>query len=272
MRALPLAFTLSAILAFPNTLIAGSKAAESHASRETYRGQLFDVSSVRGRDDLPEVADALRRQIDVVQNLKLPPRVLRFFQTVPIVVDDFACMGHMTSPPSGDPKPMMEAACYGHRIPATMKTAALPSLMWGGDLGTEISSSDPLMKASTTGVIFIRPLALVDESNKNRPIILHELLHAYHDRILPGGFANHAAKSWYATATEQQLYPSDQHLMSNEREFFAVTASVFLSGKDGPLTRSDLKAKQPDYYKYLAWLLEYDPDRTANGSPVASAN
>jgi hypothetical protein len=270
MRVLPLAFTLSAILAFPNTLIAGSKAAESHASRETYRGQYFDVSSVKERGDLPAVIDGLRRQIDVVQNLKLPPRILRFFQTVPIVVDDFACMGHMTSPPSGDPKPMMEAACYGHRLPATTKAGTLPPLIWGGEIGAEISYSDPLMKASTTGVIFIRPLALVDENNKNRPLILHELLHAYHDHILPSGFANQAVKSWFATASEQQIYPSDQHLMSNEREFFAVTASVFLSGKDGPLTRAEIKTKQPDYYKYLKWLLEYDPDKTE--SPVASAD
>jgi hypothetical protein len=284
MRVLPLAFTLSAILAFPNTLIAGGsgvhtlgtitvspKGAESHPSRETYRGQFFDVSSVKDRGDLPAVIDGLRHQIDVVQDLKLSPRVLAFFQTVPIVVDDFACMGHMTNPSSGEPKPAMEAACYGHRMPATLKTAAAPALIWGSETGPEISNSDLVMRARTTGVILIRPQTLVDQ-NKTRPVVLHELLHAYHDHILPDGYANHAAKSWFTAASEQAIYPSDQYLMSNEKEFFAVTTSVFLSGKDGSLTRDDIKKKQPDYYKYLKWLFEFDPDNTLNGSPVASAD
>ena len=80
------------------------------------------------------------------------------------------------------------------------------------------------------------------------------MLHAYHDHILPDGYANHAAKSWFTAASEQAIYPSDQYLMSNEKEFFAVTASVFLSGKDGSLSRNDIKKKQSDYYKYLKWL------------------
>jgi hypothetical protein len=282
MRVLPLAFTLSAILAFPSTLIAGSpgartldavtvspKGADSHASRQTYRGQFLDASSVQDRRDLPAVVDGLRHQIDVVQDLKLSPRVLRFFQTVPIVVDDFACMGHMTNPMSGEPKPAMEVACYGRRLPATMKTAAVPALVWGSEFGPEISDSNLVTRARTTGVILIRPSSLVDQ-NKTRPLILHELLHAYHDHILPDGYANHAAKAWFTAA--QSLYPADQYLMTNEREFFAVTASVFLSGKDGAFTRDDIKTKQPDYYKYLKWLFEFDPDQPSKESPVASAD
>ena len=286
MRVLPLAFTLSAVLVFPSTLIAGSpgvhtlgaitvspngadKGPDSHASRQTYRGQFFDASPVQDRRDLPAVVDGLRHQIDVVQDLKLSPRVLRFFQTVPIVVDDFACMGHMTNPMSGEPKPAMEVACYGRRLPATMKTAAVPALVWGSEFGPEISDSNLVTRARTTGVILIRPSSLVDQ-NKTRPLILHELLHAYHDHILPDGYANHAAKSWFTAA--QSLYPADQYLMTNEREFFAVTASVFLSGKDGSFTRDDIKKKQPDYYKYLKWLFEFDPDEPSKESPVASAD
>jgi hypothetical protein len=51
--------------------------------------------------------------------------------------------------------------------------------------------------------------------------------------------------------------------LTNEREFFALTASVFLYGKDGQLTRSDLKEKQPDYFKYLVGLFGFDPDGAA---------
>jgi hypothetical protein len=284
MRVLPLALILSALLSFPNTLMAGSsrvhrleaitvhaKAIESYPSRETYRGQFFDVSAVKGRSDFPELKDGLRHQIDVVQDLKLSPRILKFFQTVPIVVDDFGCMGHMTNPSSGEPKPAMQAACYGHRVLATIKTGNAPAFIWGSEIGPQISNSDPLMRTTTTGVVFIRPPTLVDQ-NKTRPIVLHELLHAYHDHVLPDGFANDAAKSWFKQASEQTLYPADQYLMTNEREFFAVTASVFLSGKDGSLVRADIKKKQPDYYKYLKWMFEFDPDNTLSESPVASAD
>jgi hypothetical protein len=48
-----------------------------------------------------------------------------------------------------------------------------------------------------------------------------------------------------------------------------VTASIFLYGKDAvhePFTRSKLKEKQPDYFKYLVGLFGFDPD----GAPVAS--
>jgi hypothetical protein len=59
--------------------------------------------------------------------------------------------------------------------------------------------------------------------------------------------------------------------MTNEKEFFAVTASVFVFGRDGALTRANIKEKQPDYYKYLVWLFEFDPDCTSS-VPLASAN
>lgn len=280
MRALSAAFILATTLAFPNLAIAGSsrhdlvtitvnpRPVEKSAVRGTYRGQFYDMSSIEDRTDAPELMDALRHQIDDVQNLKLSRRVLSFFQSVPIVVDDFACLGHMTSPETGEPKPAMDAACYGHQIPATAKVGISSAPPWGSDATSKIVNSDPLMQTKTTGIVLIRPITLIDK-NKTRPILLHELLHSYHDRILPGGYANPAAKSWFKQASG--LYPPDQYLMTNEREFFAVTASVFLSGKDGALVRADIKTKQPDYYTYLKWLFQFDPDG-ASESPIASAN
>jgi hypothetical protein len=280
MRALSAAFILAITLALPNVATAGNprhdlgtitvnpRAIGKAAVRGTYRGQFYDVSSIEDRADVQELIDALRHQIDEVQNLKLSRRVLGFFQSVPVVVDDFACLGHMTSPEAGEPKPTMDAACYGHQIPATTKIGVASAAPWGSDATSRVASSDPLTATRTTGIILIRPITLTDK-NKTRPILLHELLHSYHDRILPGGYANAAAKSWYKQASG--IYPSDQYLMTNEREFFAVTASVFLSGKDGALTRDDIKAKQPEYYTYLKWLFQFDPDGSS-GSPVASAN
>jgi Anthrax toxin lethal factor, N- and C-terminal domain len=283
MRARSPAIIVAALLVLPNSVIAGSarlqhpgaitvnaKATEHHPGRETYRGQFFDVSEVADRSDRSEVIDSLRHQIDVVQDLKLSPRVLKFFQTVPVLVDDFACQGYMTNPASGEPKPAMEAACYGRRVPSTIKTGIVASSIWGDEAAPQAMNSDPLQQTGTTGIVLIRPSTLVDQ-NKTRPILLHELLHAYHDRILPNGFANHAIQSWFKQASEQSIYPADHYLMSNEREFFAVTASVFLSGKDGSFVRADLKKKQPDYYTYLKWLFEFDPDAPGE-TPVALAN
>jgi hypothetical protein len=277
------AFIAAALLVLPNSVIAGkarlqplgaipvnAKAAQHHPGRETYRGQFFDVSAVGDRSDIPELIDALRHQIDVVQDLKLSPRILKLFQTVPIVVDDFACQGYMTNPASGDPKPAMEAACYGRRVPPTIKTGVVASSIWGNEAAPEVINSDPLQKTATTGIVLIRPSTLLDQ-DKTRPILLHELLHAYHDRILPNGFGNHAIQSWFKQASEQSIYPADQYLMSNEKEFFAVTASVFLCGSDKSLVRADIKKKQPDYYTYLKWLFEFDPD-TSSESPVALAD
>jgi hypothetical protein len=116
-----------------------------------------------------------------------------------------------------------------------------------------------------------RPSTLAGR-DRERPVLLHELLHAYQDHILPGGFANPGALSWFKQATDKRLYPADQYLMTNEREFFAVTASVFLFGRDGPVDRAKIREVQPDYYKYLVWLFGFDPpDRTSN-IPVALAN
>jgi hypothetical protein len=88
---------------------------------------------------------------------------------------------------------------------------------------------------------------------------------------LPGGFSNQAVLSWFKEATEKHLYPADQYLMTNEKEFFAVTTSVFLFGRDGSVDRAQIKQAQPDYYRYLGWLFGFDPDR-ASSVPVASAN
>ena len=60
--------------------------------------------------------------------------------------------------------------------------------------------------------------------------------------------------------------------MKNHKEFFAVTASIFLAGKESihePHTRARLKEKLPKYYKYLVELFGFDPD-APNGAPMAS--
>lgn len=252
-------------------VIAKPKIGDANPKHETYRGYYSDLSAIADRNDFPELADALRHQIDIVESSGLSSRVLQFFQTIPIVIDEFACVGNMTASTSGEPKPRMDAACYSRHVPENLQDKHLSASVWDSEKGWP-TNIDPVTRAQIahTGVVMFRPTTLAGR-DRERPALLHELLHAYHDHILPNGFASPAALSWFKQTADKQLYPADQYLMTNEKEFFAVTASVFLFGRDGAFARANIKEKQPDYYKYLVWLFGFDPDRTS-GVPVASAN
>jgi hypothetical protein len=116
----------------------------------------------------------------------------------------------------------------------------------------------------------VRPLLL----DPKRPVLLHEYMHAFHARMLPRGYDNQAIVFFYNAAKKKDLFPPDEYFLANEREFFAVTASVFLSGSETiePFTRDKIKEKLPEYYKYLMWLFEVNPEKSAAPSPVAMAN
>jgi hypothetical protein len=90
-----------------------------------------------------------------------------------------------------------------------------------------------------------------------KPIILHELLHAYHDRRLPGGLNNPDIEMFYQRG-KTAGWPSDAYMLTNNREFFAVTASVYLFGDipRPPESRKALRSKQPRYYQWLADLFD----------------
>ena len=52
--------------------------------------------------------------------------------------------------------------------------------------------------------------------------------------------------------------------MSNEREFFAVTGSIYLRGTSSrkPHDRTTIRATQPEYYKFLGELFDPEPSDT----------
>jgi hypothetical protein len=99
-------------------------------------------------------------------------------------------------------------------------------------------------------------------------VILHEMLHAFHAHLLPQGVQNADVLRFYDRAIDRGLYPAGEHLLRNQKEFFAMTASVFLYGKIArePYTRANLKQKQPAYYEFLARLFGINPDTTAIAS------
>jgi hypothetical protein len=242
---------------------------------ETYHGHFLEVSALVGRQDFAAMTESLRRQVDIAEEVPgLSPRVRDFFRSIPISVSELACL-NATKDPDGkdldDPKDLLHLACYGNLAPDGGRIPAYGSVWESGK--SRWTNSDPIALSLDTnaGVVMVRPITLTESSKSaQRPVILHELLHAYHSQVLPQGYKNPGILLHYKRAKEKQLYPANAYLMTNEREFFAVTASVFLYGEDGPLSRSMIKEKQPDYYRYLVFLFGFDPDPTPVITPLAS--
>jgi hypothetical protein len=87
---------------------------------------------------------------------------------------------------------------------------------------------------------------------RDKPILLQELLRAYHDQKVPEGFRNPDILKFHQQARDSQQFPAGSPTLSNVHEYFATVASAYLHGasRDG-LTRETLKTKQPDCYAWL---------------------
>jgi hypothetical protein len=273
MRGLLLTLTLAVVAFTPGSGNADPRSPQMDASSadksapaapnyETYRGYVFDLSENAERQDSAALADELRRQLDVVESVGLSPQVLKFFRTVPIVAKEMACLEKLAG-----------AACYGTVAPPRAGRAPREITVWDRE---KLQWSNPdivdLAEDARSGVLMVRPAMM---SHAQDPVVLHEMLHAYHARLMPNGFENEGVLTHYNLAKTKQLYPAESYVLTNQKEFFAVTASVFLSGKDSahePFTRAALKEKQPDYYKYLVGVFGFDPDAIPAATPVASAN
>jgi hypothetical protein len=87
----------------------------------------------------------------------------------------------------------------------------------------------------------------------DNPILLHELIHAMHRGYMGGGNANPDIAHFYQLALQGDLYPQARYMMSNHREFFAISGSLYLWGVIArpPYRREILRARQPTYYDWL---------------------
>jgi hypothetical protein len=271
MRGLLLGSVISIVTLIPGFANAGPRSLQVDASNvdtpvsapsnyETYRGYVFDLSENSERKDVTAIADLLRHQLDVVEGAGLSPKVLQFFHTVPIVASEMACLEEMAG-----------IACYGLAVPERARPASRELTVWDRDK-RQWSNPDIVDLAADAGrgVIMVRPAMMLDAQE---PVMLHELLHAYHNKLMPDGFDNKGIKAFYNQAMSKSVYAKNEYVMKNDKEFFAVTASIFLSGNavHEPKTRAKLKEKQPDYYKYLVGVFGFDPD-ASSVTPVASAN
>jgi hypothetical protein len=227
---------------------------------ETYRGYVFDLSENSNRKDMGAIADMLRRQLDVVESVGFSPRVLQFFHTVPILASEMACLDEGAG-----------AACYGLAVPSRHGRPSHALTTWD-PAKAQWTNPDiiDLAADSGVGVVMLRPAMMQYAQD---PVMLHEFLHVYHAKLMPHGYDNKGVIGFYAEAQSKAIYPKESYTLRNNREFFAVTASIFLVGKDSvhePFTRDKLKEKQPNYYKYLVGVFGFDPDASTN-TPVASA-
>ncbi len=244
--------------------LAGPRSAEPSnlpTGFETYRGYAFNLSENTDRKDGGGIADAVRRQLDVVEGAGFSPKVLQFFHSVPIVASEMACLDEGAA-----------AACYGLMAPEWDQRMVRNVTTWDHDK-QQWTNSDALALAvdSGIGVIKLRPNMMRFEKE---PVLLHEFLHAYHARLMPNGYDKRGIKNFVGEAKAKDLFGKEAYALKNQQEFFAVTASIFLAGKDSthePHTRAKLKEKMPEYYKYLVGLFGFDPEGTSL-TPLASAN
>ena len=88
----------------------------------------------------------------------------------------------------------------------------------------------------------------------HKPVLLHELLHAYHDQRLPEGFKNRDVVKYFEQAkTSGTYYASKSHMMQNQSEFFACAGTAYLFGVTAqePFKRDKVKDAQPEFSTYL---------------------
>lgn len=106
------------------------------------------------------------------------------------------------------------------------------------------------------------------EINRMPNFALHELAHAYHDRVLPQGFGNRAIKTAFENAKQKGLYEQVEqrfgdgrsavvraYAMSSPMEYFAESSEAYFSTNDFyPFTRDQLKRHDPDMFTLLKTL------------------
>ena len=105
------------------------------------------------------------------------------------------------------------------------------------------------------GVINLAPWQI----DSHDPTLLHEFLHAYHAQKLPSGYDNPEIDAFFKDAAGKPRYEGTNasYFLTNNREFFAVTGTIYLNGSqpyNRPYSRAAIKAAQPDYYKFLGTL------------------
>jgi hypothetical protein len=132
---------------------------------------------------------------------------------------------------------------------------------------------DPAMEKA---VEFTNVRIFERETKRMPNFTLHELAHAYHDRVLAKGFGNEAIKTAFAKAKEDGLYDRVEqrfgdgrtanvkaYAMTSPMEYFAECSEAFFSTNDFfPFTREQLVRHDPEMFALL---------KTLWGEPAATS-
>ena len=131
-------------------------------------------------------------------------------------------------------------------------------LAWVKQVGREIALAKAI---EFTNVDRFEP-----EIRRMPVLVLHELAHAYHDQVIPGGYQNKdilgafqqakaagtydAVKRW--TGEKYADKPSKAYAMNNQMEYFAESTESYFDRNDfEPFNRAELLAKDPDMLKVV---------------------
>jgi Mlc titration factor MtfA (ptsG expression regulator) len=132
---------------------------------------------------------------------------------------------------------------------------------------------DPMM---AKGVEFSGVVDFEQEMNRMPNFALHELAHAYHNRVVKDGFDNAGIKAAYGHAKASGKYDHIErwhgngrpntferaYAMTNPMEYFAENSEAFFSRNDFfPFTREELKRHDPEMFALLGKLWGVEPPR-----------
>ncbi|MBS0261294.1 MAG: DPP IV N-terminal domain-containing protein, partial [Planctomycetes bacterium] len=133
-----------------------------------------------------------------------------------------------------------------------------PGAGWLSDNGR-----DPQMARA---VEFTNIRIFQEETNRMPNFVLHELAHAYHDRVLTQGFGNPEIAQAYSRAKESGRYDKvERHFgngrpntfekayaLTNPMEYFAETTEALFTRNDFfPFTQSELQQHDPEMFELL---------------------
>lgn len=138
---------------------------------------------------------------------------------------------------------IVEAARLPPDVLALLKTVNIV-------LDPELRSQPGVFAARNgTGEVRLQPAVF----SVKRPVLLHELLHAYHFFGITLQNPEVLAAFDVARNDPHNMQFGKAHFLQNPKEFFAVTASIYLSGRvqQPPFTCGAFAPKHPAYMLFL---------------------
>jgi hypothetical protein len=184
------------------------------------------------RDATRQALELLGGQLESINKI-LPPAALAHLHTVPLWFNPLHRAG---DPPKAEYHP-------------------------GAD-GLRKNNRDARMAKA---VEFTNVAIFAQECRRMPMFVLHELAHAYHDRVL--GFGQPEILATYKAAIEGGAYKNvdrwngtalskaDAYALTNAREYFAETTEAFFGRNDfQPFDRAELKLMDPQMHDLLAKL------------------